>query len=149
MKISFNFTVLVAAITLGFLGCDKPAPMPVTGSTVAATNAPAVAGKSNPELEKLKGKWERPDGGYILEIRSVDAEGKLDAGYFNPSPIKIARAMAYREGGESRIFVELQDVNYPGCTYKLTLDAKNDQLFGQYFQATMQQTFDVAFARLK
>lgn len=149
MKNSFSLMSFVAAITLGLHGCDKPAAPPVTNNTVATTNAPASAAKPNPELEKLKGKWERPDGGYILEIRSVDADGKLDAGYFNPSPIKVARAMAYREGGETKIFVELQDVNYPGCTYKLVLDAKNDQLFGQYYQATMQQTYDVAFARLK
>jgi hypothetical protein len=40
-------------------------------------------------------------------------------------------------------------VNYPGCTYTLRYDATADQLFGQYFQATQQQTYDVTFARLK
>ena len=31
----------------------------------------------------------------------------------------------------------------------MAYDAKNDQLFGEYFQAAQQQTYDVAFARLK
>ena len=34
----------------------------------------------------LKGRWLRPDGGYIIQIRSVDGSGKMDAGYFNPGP---------------------------------------------------------------
>jgi hypothetical protein len=79
----------------------------------------------------------------------VDASGKLDAGYFNPGPINVARAGALRDRGTNKVFVELRDVNYPGCTYSLTYDLQSDQLYGQYFQAAMQQTFDVVFARLK
>lgn len=151
--------VLIAALFLaGLTGCEKPAPAPTAdpagsgtniSATSLATNAPAAAAKANSELEKLKGKWERPDGGYVLEIRSIDADGKVDAGYFNPSPIRVARGLAYREAGMTKLFIELRDVNYPGCTYTLELDAKNDQLFGQYFQATMNQTYDVVFARMK
>ena len=33
--------------------------------------------------------------------------------------------------------------------YQLALDEPHDQLFGIYFQAALQQNFDVAFARLK
>ena len=73
----------------------------------------------------------------------------MDAGYFNPSPIKVSIARAYQEGGDIKVFIELRDENYPGCTYKLSYDAKSDQLFGQYYQASMQQTYDVAFGRLK
>ena len=29
-------------------------------------------------FDKLNGRWLRPDGGYVLEIRSVDASGKID-----------------------------------------------------------------------
>jgi hypothetical protein len=95
------------------------------------------------------GKWERPDGGYILEIKSVDASGKLDAAYFNPDPIHVERAAAMRDKGTNKVFIELNDANYPGCTYNLTHDPQSDQLYGQYFQAAMQQTFDVVFARVK
>ena len=95
------------------------------------------------------GRWERPDGGYIVEIKSVDASGKLEVGYFNPDPIHVARAAAMRDKGTNKVFIELNDVNYPGCTYNLTHDPQSDQLYGQYFQAAMQQTFDVVFARVK
>ncbi len=113
------------------------------------TNAPTSAPAINPELAKLVGKWERPDGGYVLEIKSVEPGGRIDAAYFNPEPIKVSRAAALRDGGATKVFVELSDVNYPGCTYSLTYDSQNEQLFGQYYQAAMQQTFDVVFARMK
>ena len=113
------------------------------------TNAAPSAAAASPELAKLAGKWERPDGGYILEIKSVDPSGKLEAGYFNPNPINVSRAVAYRDNGTTKVAIELRDVNYPGSTYSLTHDPQSDQLYGQYFQAAMQQTFDVTFARVK
>ena len=113
------------------------------------TNAATSAAAASPELVKLVGKWERPDGGYILEIKSVDASGKLDTAYFNPDSIHVERAAAMRDKGTNKVFIELNDVNYPGCTYNLTHDPQSDQLYGQYFQAAMQQTFDVVFARVK
>jgi hypothetical protein len=110
--------------------------------------APSVAAVS-PELAKLVGRWERPDGGYIVEIRSVDASGKLDVGYFNPSPINVSRAVAWRDKGASKLIVELRDINYPGSTYTLEYNPQSDQLFGQYFQAALQQAFEVVFSRVK
>jgi hypothetical protein len=49
-------------------------------------------------FEKLNGRWIRPDGGYILEIRAVDPSGKIDVLYLNPRPINIAKAEATRDG---------------------------------------------------
>ena len=46
------------------------------------------------DLQFLKGRWLRPDGGYVIEIRQVDADGQLDARYFNPSPIRVVAAKA-------------------------------------------------------
>lgn len=113
------------------------------------TNAAPSAAAPSPELAKLAGKWQRPDGGYILEIKSIDPSGKLEAGYFNPNPINVSRASAWREQGVTRVVVELRDVNYPGSTYNLKYDPQSDQLFGQYFQAALQQTFDVTFEHMK
>ena len=113
------------------------------------TNAVPVVTAVSPELAKLAGRWERPDGGYILEIKGVDSSGKLDAGYFNPDPIKVSRAAAWRDKGTTKLVIELNDVNYPGCTYTLEHNPQTDQLFGQYYQAAMQQTFEVVFTRLK
>lgn len=120
-------------------------PPPQATGTNVAPSAAAVS----PELAKLVGKWQRPDGGYILEIKSVDPSGKMDAGYFNPNPINVSRAAAWRDNTTTKVVIELRDVNYPGSTYSLTHDPQSDQLYGQYFQATMQQTFDVTFARVK
>ena len=100
-------------------------------------------------FDKLNGRWLRPDGGYVLEIRSVDASGKIDAAYLNPRPISIAKAEATRDGSTVKVFVELRAPNYPGSTYTLTYDQQQDQLRGIYFQAVQQQSFNVYFVRMK
>ncbi len=142
-------TALALLFLLACAACNRSEqPAAETAGTPAATNAPAPAAVKS-EYLKLKGNWERPDGGYVLQIRDVAADGKLDAGYFNPSPINIARAVVYTEGGQIKVYVELRDANYPGCVYRLTYDPKADQLYGTYFQASMGQTYDITFARLK
>ncbi len=113
----------------------------------APASAPAAVIK--PEFLKLVGKWLRPDGGYVLELKAVTADGVFQAGYFNPNPINVSKARALQDGTTTKVFVELRDVNYPGCTYSLTYDTKTDQLYGQYFQASMQETYDITFERLK
>ena len=140
-------TIVTAGSILGFVACDHQSAS--NSSPAAAPKPTTTTPATRPEFEKLKGRWERPDGGYVLEIRKVDADGKMEASYFNPSPINVSRALAYSESGQIKVFVELTGVNYQGSTYKLALDAKSDQLFGLYFQAKLGQTFDVTFARLK
>jgi hypothetical protein len=121
--------------------------VPVSRAT--AEQPQTAATKSVPAFEKLRGRWLRDTGGYIIEIRSVGSGGKLDAAYFNPKSIHVGRAEAAQQGGAVRVSVELRDVNYPGSTYTLTFDAKNDRLVGRYFQAVTGETFDVYFVRLK
>lgn len=113
----------------------------------SSTNA-VSQGESKP-FQKLVGRWVRPDGGYILQITAADASGKLDAGYFNPNPIHVARAEASGEGSMIKVLVELRDVNYPGSTYTLGYDSSADQLKGVYFQAVEQQQYEIYFARMK
>ncbi len=98
-------------------------------------------------LQALIGRWLRLDGGYIIEIRRIRANGLLDAAYFNPRPINVSRAEASRRGGEVRVFMELQDVGYPGSTYTPSYDPPRDVLRGVYFHAGLSQTFDVVFVR--
>jgi len=38
---------------------------------------------SGPDTSKLIGSWVRPDGGYLLEIKSIDKGGSMQATYFN------------------------------------------------------------------
>ena len=97
----------------------------------------------------LQGRWTRPDGGYVLEIRSVAADGKLDAAYFNPRPIRVAAARAFREGSTIRVTVELRDENYPGSTYNLSFDPRTDRLSGDYYQAVARQHYPIFFVRMK
>jgi hypothetical protein len=48
----------------------------------------------------LRGRWVRPDGGYVIEVRDAQAGGRLDAAYFNPRPINVSRAEWHRADGE-------------------------------------------------
>jgi len=97
----------------------------------------------------LPGRWVRLDGGYVLDIRGVGADGRIDAVYLNPRPITVAKAEATRDGSSLKIFIELRAPGYPGSTYALAYDRGTDQLEGVYYQAALQQRFDVQFVRMK
>lgn len=101
------------------------------------------------DFQALVGKWVRPDGGYVIAVRSVDSDGRVDAGYFNPRPINVSRAEASAQGKTIKLFIELQAAGYPGSTYELMYAPGNDVLVGIYFQAAMQQRFEVVFVRTK
>ena len=116
-----------------------------TKSANASASAAAVAPAA---FDKLKGKWLRPDGGYVIEIKSVESGGKMDAAYFNPRSINVSRAEAIRDGEAAKVFIELRDVKYPGSTYTLTYDPAADQLKGIYYHAGLQQQFEVFFQRM-
>ncbi len=125
---------------------------PTSGDTERAsgTGSSRQADRAAPasvDFQALVGKWVRPDGGYVISVRSVDPDGQVDAGYFNPRPINVSRAEASVEGKAVKLFIELQAAGYPGSTYDLIYDPGNDALVGIYFQAAMQQRFEVAFVR--
>ena len=61
----------------------------------------------------------------------------------------FSRAEAVRDGKTIRLFFELQAGGYNGSTYTLSHDPANDTLKGVYYQAVMQQKFDVYFPRIK
>jgi hypothetical protein len=111
----------------------------------AAPQPPAARSASG--FGVLIGRWVRPDGGYVITIKSVDAKGKLDAAYANPNPLPFTRAEAARDGKNIKLFFELTAGGYNGSTYTLTYDPVNDVLRGVYFQAVAQQSFDVYFTR--
>jgi hypothetical protein len=153
--------VLALAIVVS-LGLWLRAPMrsdaPPVSRAGAAANVPVAptapatpATSAAPEVDfgKLKGKWVRTDseGNYVLEIATVAESKQLDASYHNPRPIHVSKAEASQVGQAVKVFVELRDVKYPGCTYDLTYDPPSDSLQGIYFQAALQQQFDVVFVR--
>lgn len=118
----------------------------VTGYRVLR-NPGEPAARSGPGA--LSGRWERPDGGYVLELGEAGPDGSLGAAYFNPGRVKVSRAEWRVEDGWLRVFVELRDVNYPGSTYTLTYDPVLDELLGVYYQAATQRSFEVRFARAR
>jgi len=123
---------------------------PVAPPAAQASKPPAKnVAKAKTSFQQLKGRWQRTDGGYIIEIRSVEPGGKLNAAYFNPRPINVSIAEASQDSGTVRVFVELRDANYPGSTYHLSYDPATDRLDGTYFQAAIEQTFNVSFLRVK
>jgi hypothetical protein len=122
---------------------------PLPSSPAPRISLTATADSARSGFQALRGRWLRPDGGYILDIRDVDARGKIDAVYLNPRPITVARAEATRDSSTLNVFVELRAPGYPGSTYTLTYDPQRDQLAGIYFQAALQQRFDVVFVKMK
>jgi len=116
-----------------------------TWKIAVAADTPHSARKT--DKQRLIGRWVRPDGGYVLELKGVGKDGSLKAAYFNPRPIHVSRAEFHRNGTTISIFVELRDVNYPGSTYNLQYDPTSDRLKGIYFQAALQQQYEVEFER--
>ena len=115
----------------------------------AQVRAEAPAAQADGTFATLPGRWVRPDGGYIINIKSVDASGKLDAAYANPNPLPFSRAEATRDGNTIKLFFELRAGGYNGSTDTLTDDPASDTLKGVYFQAIAQQKFDIYFMRYK
>jgi hypothetical protein len=141
--------VVILAAAVLFRGEKRPDSDPPAPSKPTPTNMPSTAtAAQQPGFSRLIGKWLRPDGGYVLEVRMVASDGKMDAGYFNPNPINVSRAEASRDGGVLKVFVELRDVNYPGSTYTLRYDPGKDAMEGVYYQAALQESYDVAFVRM-
>ena len=104
---------------------------------------------AKPDFAVLKGRWVRPDGGYVIEIQSIGSGGQMQAAYYNPKPINVSRAEATRSGAAVTVFIELRGPGYPGSTYTLIHDPKSDELKGIYHHAGLQQDFDVVFVRSK
>ena len=101
------------------------------------------------DTQKLIGNWRRPDGGYVIDIRKIKKNGELDAAYYNPKQVNMSRALFMRKNGVLKIFIELRDQGYPGSTYTLNYDSKDDVLAGEYFHAGMNQIYKVMFLRKK
>ena len=103
----------------------------------------------NADLKSFIGEWTRTDGGYVIHVRDVQPDGSVEVEYFNPKEIKIAEANVSEWKGMAKLFVKLQDEGYPGSTYTLYYYAEKDALAGFYYQAAINQRFEVVFMRKK
>ncbi len=114
---------------------------------VSFSTAETVISAEKPDFKVIIGKWVRADGNYVVNVRGVNHDGSVDAGYYNPNEINIAEAGVSMWKGLVKLFIKLQDEGYPGSTYTLYYYAGKDALAGFYYQAAMGQTFEVVFFR--
>ena len=139
--LSLAAVILIAAAILAVFSFKSAPPS-------GESKSPTTAYTKNPEgFQKLIGRWLRPDGGYIIEIRGITKDGRMDAAYLNPRSIHVAQADASWKNGKLQVFIELRDTGYPGSTYTLDYNPEQDVLTGIYFQAAMNQAFEVVFVR--
>ncbi len=54
--------------------------------------AASVAHGADQGFGKIEGRWRRPDGGYVLDIRKIRPDGAIDAAYLNPRPVNVGKA---------------------------------------------------------
>ncbi len=136
-----QFAVMSLAIALPQAQAQQPS---------TTTTAPTSTGSdSQTAFNALPGRWVRVEGGYVITIRAVDADGKLDASYANPRPLPFYSALATKDGNALGLFFELRAGGYGGSTYTLNYDATSDRLTGVYNQVVAKQRFEVTFVRAK
>ncbi len=135
--------MLAAALVAAILSSAWPAC--AQGVKPVPSDSPAVSAAAG--INVLKGNWVRPDGGYMIEIKSIGPGGQLEAMYFNPNPLPFARAQAVQKGTALRVSLELRAGGYSGSTYELTYDPATDRLTGIYYQAVAKQRYEIYFVR--
>jgi hypothetical protein len=79
----------------------------------------------------------------------VRFDGSIDAAYFNPEPIRVAKTRVNTQPGQIIVFVELQDIGYPGSYYTLVYDSDTDRLVGVYHHMVLKKNFNIYFMREK
>jgi len=146
--------ILLILLIVVLFGCNSSAPKTsekpaVTTEVKPANDQIAKPNSIQPDINQLKGEWMRTDGGKTIRINSVATDGKLDAAYFNPNPIRVGRSAWLMKDNILVVVVELRDVNYPGSTYTLQYFPEDDVLAGNYFQAVENANFEVEFTRQK
>ena len=142
-------SVIIFAMVLLLRGKNAPVnkmPLPVDQQ---ASGPQAESAGDSYDYSHLIGRWVRPDGGYVLQIRKVDTSGNIDAAYYNPRPINVSRAGASKVQSRTHVFIELRDAGYPGATYTLTYSSQKDVLVGIYTQPAAAQSFNVVFVRME
>lgn len=140
-------SLFLAAVLAPAAACRKAEPAVSAVKPLPAAAAPtAVSGE---EPRRLVGRWQRSDSDYTIEVASAGGDGSIEARYFNPQPIHVSRAAWKTEAGRLLLFVELTDRGYPGNNYALVYDPGSDALVGEYRHLGLNETYEVAFSRLK
>ena len=109
--------------------------------------AAGVAAAQPLDFKVIAGKWARIDGSYTLQVEDITSEGAVNVRYFNPGEIHVAESQVGTQEGRIKLFVKLRDKGYPDCTYTLFYYPEQDVLAGVYYQAAVDQTYEVIFVR--
>ena len=120
----------IVAVCAVAVSCGKKDESALGSAVPESTDTNAAIPAVRREFANLPGKWKRRELGYVLEIKRVDPGGTIEAAYFIPRPIQIARAAAIYKGGATRVFMELRDEKLQDSTYSLVYNPENDQLLG-------------------
>lgn len=116
-------------------------------STALGPMTDKVAAAAPFNFNIVSGSWTRSDADYTLHVGNVSSDGSVAVTYFNPAEIHVSESHVSTQEGLVKIYVKLEDDGYPGCTYTLYYYAEEDALAGFYYQAAMNQTFEVVFLR--
>lgn len=135
---------MIFLVVMGLSATSIPV---LTNESLAQTPNNSSSKKASADYSRLIGSWVRLDGGYVIEIRKIHPDGKVDAAYLNPRPINVDKATVSEIDGTLGLFIRLQDQGYPGSTYALKYNSEYDVLVGVYFQAAIQQMFEVIFKK--
>lgn len=129
----------IAAILIG-LSCSSLPAQPSETEPAAEVPSAVKSGKV------LEGSWQRPDGDYVVKISAVTENGMMQAGYFNPRPIRVASARWRFGGNRLQVRIDLNDTGYEGSYYLLQFNPESGKIEGEYTPAG-QGSFPVEFER--
>jgi len=144
---SFKLIIITMAIA-SFVACNSQNKQQ-KNKTNSSTEKKVEPMATTADPQALAGQWERTDGGYRIVMEDIKPDGTIKASYFNPNSINVYQANWKLENQQLLVFIELRDTNYPGSTYTLTYNKENDLLAGIYFQAAMNQSYEIEFQRIK
>ena len=136
--------VAVAAGMLLFSKKQTGSEPAAVSASVESTNRNASSAEIKGDFRKLVGRWLRPDGGYIIHIRRVNAGGRMEAAKAELAAVRAkglkptrdcqaeADALAHHSqslNGEAEILQSWQG-NYPVAQLKLLPEKQCEQAVG-------------------
>ena len=144
------FTALVGFAMAAWILISKQIIVDRPGREPAIQSETSPTPLENPNrYNMLLGRWQRQDGGDVIEISRINADGTVQSAYYNPRPVRVAKAHLAVKESTVTIFIELKDADVSGATYSLIYDRQKDALNGVYHQSASDHRLDVSFRRIK
>jgi hypothetical protein len=97
----------------------------------------------------IKGVWGRTDAVGEINISEILDNGLLKTTFYNPKMINIEKAIWTNSSDVLRIYILFREDKYPGSSFSLNYLPEKDLLLGVYFDALTNESYSVAFKRVK